>query len=96
MKDGGWLVRVEVEAGRGEITPIVFAVAYDDHQEAMLAVRSAPDVARECSRPRVGGEPWPIRGVELVAPVDARTVKQLGLERGELWNVYDPPLTDRI
>lgn len=92
----GWLVRVEIEAGRGEMTPLVFAVAIGDHQEAIEAARQSPDVAQEQARPRTLAEPWPIFSANIVAPIDARTVEKLNLQPGELWNVYRPEMTDRI
>jgi hypothetical protein len=96
VQDEGWLVRVEVDAGKGEITPIVLALALSDHRAAVEAACNSPDVARLQGRPRTGGQAWPISKVDLIAPIDARTIAQLGLRRGESWNVYDPPLTSRI
>ena len=96
VREDGWLVLVEVEAGRGEITPINLIVAIHDHQEAMDAARASADVGRECARPRVGGQPWPISKVELRAPVDVKTIAKLGLGRGEIWNIHNPEMTDRI
>lgn len=92
----GWLVRVEVEAGRGEITPLVFAVAINDFQAAIEAARQSPDVAQEQARPRTLAEPWPIVSANIVAAIDLRTLEKLNLQRGELWNVYRPETTDRI
>lgn len=92
----GWLVRVEVEAGKGEITPLVFVVAVADHRDALEAARASSDVTTERARPRAIDEPWPISKVELLAPVDGRTVGQLGIGPGGLWNLYKPSLTDRI
>lgn len=92
----GWLVRVGVEAGRGEITPLVFAVAVDDFQAAVEAARQSPDVAQEQMRPRTLAEPWPISSANIIAPIDARTLEKLGLQEGELWNVYRPEMTERI
>lgn len=93
---GGWLVRVEVEAGRGEITPLVFAVAIDDFQDAIAVARQSPDVAREQALPRTLPEPWPIFSANIVAPIDTRTLEKLGLQSGELWNFYRPKMADRI
>jgi hypothetical protein len=92
----GWLVRVEVEAGRGEVAPFVFIVAVQDHRDAQEAARVSPDVAAQVAKPRTISEPWPISKVELLAPVDARTVERLGMSPGDIWNVHKPPLTDRI
>jgi len=92
----GWLVRVEIEAGRGEITPLVFAVALKDFQEAIGAAQGAPDVEEERSRPRTLSEPWPILNANIVSPLDARTIAKLGLEHGQVWNVFRPPPTERI
>jgi hypothetical protein len=93
---GGWLVQFEIEAGRGEVTPLVFAVAIEDFQTAIEAARQSPDVAQEQARPRTLAEPWPIFSANMVAPVDTRTLAKLGLQEGELWSVYRPPMTDRI
>ena len=92
----GWLVRVEVEAGRGEFAPFVFVVAVQDHRDAQEAARASPDVAAQVARHRTTGEPWPIANIELLAPVDVRTVERLGMSPGDVWNVHKPPLTDRI
>jgi hypothetical protein len=92
----GWLVRIEVEAGRGEITPLVFAVAIGDHRDAIEAARQSPDVAEEQGRPRTLAEPWPVLSASIIAPIDAKTVEKLRLRPGELWNVYRPKITDRI
>lgn len=96
MRDDGWLVRVEVEAGKGEVTPLLFVVAAHDHAEAKSIAERAPDVEVEQRKPRVGNQGWPISKVELVSPVDERTISQLRLGRGEVWNVHRPPPTDRI
>lgn len=96
MRDDGWLVRVEVEAGKGEVTPLVFVVAAHDHAEAISIAGQASDVQVERQKPRVGNEVWPISKVELVGPVDERTIAQLRLARGEVWNVHRPPPADRI
>jgi hypothetical protein len=92
----GWLVRVEVEAGKGEATPLVFVVAVHDHRDAMEVAQTSQDVAAERAKPRTVDQPWPIRTVELIAPVDSRTLDRLGLAVGGVWNVYKPPLTERI
>jgi hypothetical protein len=89
-------VRVEVEAGRGEITPLYFAVAVADFQAAIEVARRSPDVEEERARPRTVADPWAILSANLVCPLDARTIGKLGLQPGELWNVNRPPLTDRI
>lgn len=89
-------MRVEVEAGRGEITPLVFAVAVEDHRDAIAAARKSLDVEEERGRPRTLSEPWPIFKAEIVAPIDERTIAKLGLRPGELWNVYRPSMTERI
>ena len=89
----GWLVRVEVDAGRGEVQPFVFAVAAEDFQQALELAKQAPEVVRP--RASLGDRPPAIQRAELVHPVDARTIDKLELEPGELWNFDDPPLTDR-
>jgi hypothetical protein len=54
------------------------------------------DVAAQVAKPRTISEPWPISKVELLAPVDVRTVERLGMGPGDIWNVYKPKFTDRI
>jgi len=76
--------------------PLVFIVAVADHGDAFKAAAASPDVTTERARPRTIDEPWPISKVELLAPVDARTIGRLGIAAGGVWNIYNPPLTDRI
>jgi len=86
---GGWLVRVEIEAGRGELQPFVFVVAEPDFRRAIDAARNAPDVTRP--RAALNNRPPVVAGAALIHPVDAGTVAKLGLAPGQLWNVDGAP-----
>ncbi len=90
----GWMVKVEVEAGRGELEPLVFIVALDDFQEAIEAAKRAPEVTQP--RSVLGNQAPSIYAANLVHPVDARTIRQLDLSLGQVWNVNDPPTAERI
>ena len=83
-----------MEAGRGELRPFLFIVALDDFQKAIEAAKFALEVTRPLYGH--GNRAPPIYAAELVHPVDARTIDELCLAPGQLWNVYDPPLTDWI
>lgn len=81
----GWIVLVEVEAGRGELEPLFYAVALSDHRDAMAAAQRAPEVVD----PRIvlGGKAPPIHRCVLIALLRSETVERLGLQSGNLWKL---------
>ena len=81
----GWLVCVEIEAGRGELEPLVLIVAEADGQKAIALAKLAPEVAR----PRfvLGDNSPQVHKISFVHPVDGRTIAKLGLAPGAIWNV---------
>jgi hypothetical protein len=90
----GWLVRVEVQAGKGELAPYTYVVAIEDYQAATEAARNAPEIT--LPRANLGNRPPLVERAYILNPVDARTLTQLGLAAGGVWNLHNPPMTDRI
>jgi hypothetical protein len=43
--NSGWIVQIEIEAGNGELEPLVCAVALADHRAVTAAALGAPEVA---------------------------------------------------
>ena len=81
----GWLVEVEVEAGRGELEPLLYAVALNDHRDAMTAAQNAPEVM--APRILLGGRAPPVHRCVLIGPLRSETIQRLGLQFGNVWKL---------
>ncbi|TWT09977.1 hypothetical protein [Reyranella sp. CPCC 100927] len=81
----GWVILIELEAGRGELEPLLFAVAVEDHREAMAAARQAPDVVQP--RAALQHRAPTIHDVRLVGSLSRRTIDRLGLAVGDVWRL---------